>query len=263
MKPVAIIGGTGFYEPGLLADVSERIVATPYGMATVHTGSYAGTPLVFVARHGADHSLPPHRVNYRANIWALYEMGVQSVFATAASGSLTPQIPPGSLCLCDQFLDFTRSRVSTFFEGGEWGVRHVDMTSPYCPRLRTVLAASAAEEGIALGTGATYVCTEGPRFETPAEIRAYAQLGGQLVGMTGVPEVVLAREAGMCYASVAIATNSAAGLAGHPLTHAEVVEAMAAAVARVRGLILRAAVAVADVNCTECAGSLLPVREGA
>lgn len=263
MKPVAIIGGTGFYEPGLLEHVSERIVATPYGTATVSTGSYVGTPLVFVARHGVDHSLPPHRVNYRANIWALYEMGVQAVFATAASGSLVPEITPGSLCLCEQFLDFTRSRVSTFFEGGEWGVRHVDMTAPYCPRLAKALVESAAEQGIMLGTGATYVCTEGPRFETPAEIRAYAQLGGQLVGMTGVPEVVLAREAGMCYASVAIATNSAAGLAGRPLTHAEVVDAMAKAVVRVRGLILRAAVAVAGVGCTECAGSLLPVREGA
>ena len=214
--------------------------------------------MIFLARHGAGHSVPPHRVNYRANIWALRQLGAGAVIATAACGSMTPEIPPGTLCLCDQFLDFTRGRPSTFFDGGPWGVHHADMTAPYCPRLGGALAESAGALGISLGTRATYVCTEGPRFESSAEIAAYARLGGQLVGMTGVPEVALAREAGLCYASVAIATNSAAGMAGHPLSHQEVLEAMGRAVEQVRRLILHAAVRVARDACLHCPPSLLP-----
>lgn len=253
-----MIGGTGFYDAGLLEEAAEHIIGTPYGTAVLTTGLYQGVPIAFLARHGAGHAVPPHRVNYRANVWALRQVGVRSLFATASVGSLTGAIPPGSLALCDQFLDFTRGRPATFFDGGPWGVQHADMTEPYCPRLRGALRRAAQDLGMELIPEATYVCTEGPRFETPAEIRAYAKLGGHVVGMTGVPEVVLAREAGICYATVAIAANSAAGLAGRPVSHAEVVQATARLLPQVRRLVLQAAVAVATERCDVCPPGLLP-----
>jgi 5'-methylthioadenosine phosphorylase len=251
---VAIVGGTGLYDPALLEGARAETVATPYGAAELFVGRHAGRRVAFLPRHGPGHAIPPHRVNYRANIWALRLLGVRRVLATAASGSLVPRIAPGTLCLIDQFLDFTHGRPSTFFDGGEAGVRHTDMTEPYCPELRAVLQEVAAAHGVALGPGATYVCTEGPRFETPAEIRAFALLGAELVGMTGVPEVVLAREAGLCYASVAVATNYAAGLAGRALRHQEVVEAMADATRALRTVLLAAVAALPPgVACRRCA----------
>ncbi len=179
-------------------------------------------------------------------------MGVRRCLATAACGSLAEGIAPGSLVLCDQFLDFTRGRPSTFFDGEDGHVYHADMTEPYCPELRRALAEGATRLGIGLAPHATYVCTEGPRFETPAEIRAYQRLGGELVGMTGVPEIVLAREAGVCYATVAIATNWAAGLAGRPLAHAEVVASMRQATAEVRRLLLGVVASLDGVPCRAC-----------
>ena len=183
-----------------------------------------------MSRHGKGHTVPPHRVNYRANIWSLKELGVRKIIATAAVGSLSSQYKLGDIVLLNQFLDFTKSRPQTFYEGGEDGVLHVDMTEPYCKSVQgTILR--AAEKGVSPITvkdGATYVCTEGPRFETPAEIKMYQLLGGELVGMTSVPEVTLAKELGMCYASIGMVTNEAAGIADHPLTHAEVIESMKA-----------------------------------
>ena len=256
----AVIGGTGLYDPSLLEQTETVTVATPYGTVELFHGVHAGRRVAFLPRHGSGHSVPPHRINYRANIWALRQLGVRRCLATAASGSLAPHLPPGGLALLDQFLDFTRGRTGTFFDGEDGLVRHVDMTDPYCPELRRALVATAARQGVPLTPAATYVCTEGPRYETPAEIRAYQRLGGELVGMTGVPEVVLAREAGLCYASVAIATNWAAGLAGQPLSHTEVVTAMGEATGRVRGLLLGvvAALEVAGA-CGSCPPPPSPV----
>ncbi len=248
----AIIGGTGVYDPQLLAGPRAESVNTPYGGVEVFVGRHAGVEVAFLPRHGRGHSVPPHRINYRANLWALRELGVRSCLATAACGSLRADLAPGGLVLCDQFLDFTRSRPTTFYDGQDGQVHHADMTDPYCPRLRATLALQGRQLGIGLAEQATYVCTEGPRFETPAEIRAYARLGGDLVGMTGVPEVVLAREAGLCYASVAVVTNFAAGLAGRPLTHAEVVDAMRSATEGVRRLLLAAVAAAAAAPCDRC-----------
>jgi len=165
-------------------------------------------------------------VNYRANIWAIHELGVRKILATAAVGSLSSNFWLGDLVLLDQFLDFTKSRPQTFYEGGKQGVLHVDMTEPYCSAVRRVVMNASEQLGLPVKNGACYVCTEGPRFETPAEIRMFQRLGADLVGMTSVPEVVLARELGMCYASIGMVTNEAAGIAKHPLTHAEVMESM-------------------------------------
>lgn len=199
---------------------------TPYGTVEPVIGKWADQEIVFMSRHGRDHATPPHLVNYRANIWALRELGVRKILATAAVGSLSSEYRLGDLVLLDQFMDFTKSRPQTFYEGGERGVLHVDMTEPYCTSVRQVILEAAEKLSLPVKNGACYVCTEGPRFETPAEIRMYQRLGGELVGMTSVPEVVLARELGMCYASIGMVTNEAAGIATHPLTHTEVIESM-------------------------------------
>lgn len=256
MHKIAIIGGTGVYDPKMLADIDDGSLATPYGTITYKTGNYLGQEVLFIPRHGTGHTIPPHLINYRANIWGLKKLGIDTIIATTAVGSLNLSMKPGEFVLIDQFLDYTKSRCHTFYEGGERGVVHVDVTEPYCPSLRGVLARAADQCGITAHAGGVYVCTEGPRFETPAEIRAYAQLGGDLVGMTNVPEVVLAREAEMCYATISMVTNFAAGISPTPLTHAEVLETMAANADNLKQLVMKA-IALMDskADCT-CSSAL-------
>ncbi|MCR4400815.1 MAG: S-methyl-5'-thioadenosine phosphorylase [Syntrophomonadaceae bacterium] len=256
MPKVAIIGGTGVYDARMLENVTKAVVDTPYGTAWVATGGYQGLEVAFVARHGAGHSVPPHLVNYRANIYALSSMGVERIIATAAVGSLRQEMKPGHFVIVDQFLDFTRSRPSTFYEGGERGVIHCDVTVPYCEEVGALLVDTARQMGIPVHAGGTYVCTEGPRFETAAEIRMFAQLGGDVVGMTSVPECVLAREMGMCYATVAMVTNYAAGISPTKLTHTEVIDIMAANVANLRRILMGAVGAVSASRGCGCADIL-------
>lgn len=226
MSKVAIIGGTGVYDPKVLENVRTCSIETPYGTVAYTVGEFAGQEVAFLARHGSQHSIPPHLINYRANIWALKKIGVESIIATTAVGSLAKDIPPGNFVLIDQFIDFTHNRINTFYEGGERGVVHIDLTTPYCPELRKIVGQAAKNAGLPATISGTYVCTEGPRFETPAEISMFAKLGGHVVGMTNVPEVVLAREAEMCYMTVSLVTNYAAGISPTPLTHSEVLDIM-------------------------------------
>jgi 5'-methylthioadenosine phosphorylase len=252
MEPVeiAVIGGTGVYQADMLADAQWREVRTLYGAAEVLVGSLENRPAAFMTRHGRGHSTPPHLINYRANIMALKQLGVRRIVATAAVGSLNEAMKPLDFVLADQFLDFTKTRQSTFFEGGPEGVVHMDVSDPYCYELRRVVEIQAKALGMSVHQGGCYVCTEGPRFETPAEIRMFKQLGGDLVGMTSVPEVVLAREAGMCYAVVAMVTNYAAGISKNPLSHAEVLEAMDALSGNISRLIMRTLPAIpAETSC--------------
>lgn len=220
---IAVIGGTGVYGPGWLSNARPEKISTPFGEVTVRLGKSQDKEVVFVSRHGEEHNVPPHLVNYRANIWALKNMGVRNILATAAVGSLNPAMKPGDLVFTDQFLDFTKTRAHTFIEQG--GL-HPDMTAPYCAALRHMLSEAAGSLNLKFHPKGTYVCTEGPRFETPAEIRLFQKIGGDLVGMTGVPEVSLAREAGICYACSAVVTNFAAGISTTVLSHQEVVAAM-------------------------------------
>jgi 5'-methylthioadenosine phosphorylase len=238
MPEIAIIGGTGFYNPGLLDDAHEIVQDTEYGDVSILIGKSNGIEVAFIPRHGAGHSVPPHLINFRANIMALYKIGVKSIIATAAVGSLNYDFKPGEYVLPDQFLDFTKQRKCTYFEGGDKGVVHCDMTVPYCDELRETLKNTAEEKGLLIHNGGVYVCTEGPRFETAAEISMFKQLGGDLVGMTSVPEVCLARELGMCYANVSIVTNYGAGISPHLLTHEEVLEVMKQSISDVRSLIM-------------------------
>lgn len=250
---IAIIGGTGVYDPAILTDLREETVRTPYGEVKVKIGMYYGQEIAFVPRHGENHSVSPHRINYRANIWSLRELGVERTIATAAVGSLNLDMKPTDLVLVDQFLDFTRGREQSFFEGGKAGVFHVDVTYPYCQELRSIIFKTAQEIGLKTHFKGTYVCTEGPRFETAAEIRMFSQLGGDVVGMTSVPEVILARELGICYATIGMVTNFAAGISPTRLTHSEVVEVMAQNVANLRKLIMSSLEKIPAQRCQECA----------
>jgi len=249
----AIIGGTGAFTTtragGENTNQKEKVeVDTKYGKVIVEIIELNGTRVALLKRHGLNHSIPPHRINYRANIMALKMLGIKRIFATAAVGSLNRKYRPGDLVLLSDFIDFTWGRDITFFDEVGQEVIHVDMTHPYCLSLRERLFEASQTVGIALQSkGATYVCTQGPRFETPAEILMYKHLGADLVGMTSVPEVVLAREAELCYATVAIVTNYAAGISDNPLTHQEVLERMEMASAKLKTLVAKA-IEITDGN---------------
>jgi len=203
---------------------------------------WASWRVVFLARHGREHRYPPHRVPYRANLWALYRLGVKRVLGVFAVGGINRLLEPGQFVVVEDFIEFTKGRPSTFYEGkfsvkveGEGRVErllregkvvHVDMSEPYCPQMRGVLREVLKELGLPFGEGAVYACTEGPRFETPAEIRFLERAGGDVVGMTGYPEVALARELELCYAGLCVVANPAAGIAGYRLTSDEVIEMM-------------------------------------
>lgn len=218
---IAVIGGSGVDSAPWLRDTREETVETPWGPVVVTVGSGPGAePGLFLQRHEPGHRRPPHRVNYRANIWAVKHRGARAVLATAAVGSLNPALVPGTVVLPDQFLDFTRGRPLTFYDDD---VVHTDMTDPFSHTLvSTVVKAGRTVPELTLVEGGCYVTTDGPRFETAAEIRAYRLLGADLVGMTLTPEVVLAREIGLDYATIALVTNWAAGLSDDPLTQEEV-----------------------------------------
>jgi 5'-methylthioadenosine phosphorylase len=219
---LAIIGGTGLAKlADMLEEPAREIIDTPYGQAEIVSGKHKNYGIIFLARHGLAHTVAPHLINYRANIWSLKELGVDSIFASAAVGALSENIKPGDFVLPDQFIDFTKSRQNTFFNGVDNELKHVDMTEPYNGQLRMALAKAAEEKDIKLHPKGIYVCTEGPRFETPAEIEMFKKMGADVVGMTGVPEVVLAKELDIKYASLAITTNYAAGIADSELTFEE------------------------------------------
>jgi 5'-methylthioinosine phosphorylase len=254
---IGIIGGSGVTVAILDRTDETRYVATLHGEAEITLGSVAGQAVAFLARHGSGHGVLPHQINYRAHALALAELGVTKVFATSAVGSLRDTLPAASLALLTDFLDFTRARPFTLAVPGETSPTrfHVDMAEPYCPVLRDLLAGTAASLGLDLAPRATYVCVEGPRYETHAEIRMFRSLGGDVVGMTGVPEVTLARELGQCYASVAIVTNMGAGLTTAPLSHAEVEAGVAEVRAQVVELLQAAIPRAASLPACRTHGS--------
>ncbi|MBV9849725.1 MAG: MTAP family purine nucleoside phosphorylase [Armatimonadetes bacterium] len=241
---VAIIGGTGFGE-SLVAGTPETI-DTEYGASLVTRGDIGGRrDLIYLARHGPGHRLPPHRINHRANIAALRDLGVRVVFATAAVGSLRHAMAPGDCVVLDDFLDFTKGGPLTFFDT-PGNVRHTDFVRPYDPALRETLLREAPEDlRPRLHPRGTYLCLSGPRYETPAEVRLFASWGADVVGMTGAPEAILCREAGLPYAAIALVTNYGSGLLdATPLSHGEVEARMAASRGALATWLLRAARAV-------------------
>ncbi len=252
MPNIAVIGGTGVYDPHLLDNIQEKVEKTKFGDVKILIGTYQGIEIAFIPRHGSDHSVAPHMINFRANIMALKQIGVNCIIATAAVGSVHFDLKPGAFLLADQFLDFTKTRKSTFYEGGSDGVIHCDMTVPYCPEIRQAIVRAGAERNLTVHNGGTYVCTEGPRFETAAEIQMFKFLGGHVIGMTSVPEVCLARELGICYANISIITNFAAGISPTILSHAETLEVMKNSIHDVRYLIMESVKYIQKERSCDC-----------
>jgi 5'-methylthioadenosine phosphorylase len=205
----AIVGGTGF--EALFKDEEKLSVETPYGkVSPLFTKEIENATVIFLPRHGPEHSIPPHKVNYRANIYALHKMGVKKILATNAVGAINPKFSPSDIVVPHDFVDFTKLRVATFYD--ETFTVHVDLSNPYCSEIRQLFIRNSRRIGFPVRDRAVLVCTEGPRFETPAEIRMFKHLGCDIVGMTGFPEVVLARELEMCYATCCYVSNMAAGM---------------------------------------------------
>jgi len=248
---IGLITGSGLEDFGL-DTCTNLAIETDYGRVALQRGRAGEREVVLLRRHGAAHDIPPHRINYRAHLRALREVGCRLVIATNAVGSLRPVMKPGDLVLPDQFLDCTKLRPTTFFDGDEGRVRHVDVTEPYCSHLRNQLVPIVERHDLMTHPAGTYICTEGPRFETPAEIRAYAQWGADVVGMTGVPEVVLARELGICYVSVCLVTNFAAGIGRGPITSAEIDEIAGQRRAALDGALREMALTIEDAPSCSC-----------
>jgi 5'-methylthioinosine phosphorylase len=210
---LAIIGGTGLYRLAGLEEAEAQVPETPYGepSGALRCGRIGDAQVVFLARHGEAHSLPPHRINYRANLWALHALGVRRVLALNTVGGITERYPPRALGLPDQLIDYTWGRIATFGEEAGSPVQHVDFADPYTPSLRRDLLAAAGRAGVTVVDGGCYGATQGPRLETRAEIARMRRDGCDLVGMTGMPEAALARELGLDYACLALVANWAAG----------------------------------------------------
>jgi len=202
---IGIIGGTGVYDPSMVEDTKELKLTTPYGAASygMIIGVFRGRRVVFIPRHGAGHSIPPHKVNWRANIWALKELGCERVLATCATGSLKEEYKPGDVVFVDQFIDMSK-KVHTFYDEGRF--YHVSLAEPFCPEMNSVLSNTAEELNIPHHSKGTYLRIEGPQFSTRAASRMYRQFA-DLIGMTGVPEAILCREKEMCFAAIATITD--------------------------------------------------------
>ncbi len=257
---VAIIGGTGVTDFPELSLVEETI-ETPYGSVIVSIAEATPYPVVYLNRHGPNRQNPPHMINYRGNITALKMLGVQKVIATNAVGSINREMPPKSLVILDDYLDFTTGRHLTFFDGGKTGHAYTEMNVPCCPTLRQRMLDLESEFKLSIHPHGTYVCTNGPRFETPAEIRMFGKLGGDVVGMTGIPEVMLAHELGMHYASVAYSINWAAGIESQiEIVHEGIPELLT----RLLALMLTA-IQTANIMESRCANPIYmvyPAQEG-
>jgi 5'-methylthioadenosine phosphorylase len=236
---IGVFGGSGFYS--FLDAVEELTLETPYGSpsAPIVVGEVGGRRVAFLPRHGRRHEYPPHLIPYRANVWAMRELGVRRIFGPNASGSLRPDIELGEFVVCDQFVDLTHSRDDTFYDGPE--TTHVSAADPYCPELRRVIVETARELGITARDGGTVVAVQGPRFSTRAESRWFRSLGGDVINMTAYPECHLARELELCYANVSMVTDHDVGVEGQePVTTETVVRVFHENNARLRELLFRA-----------------------
>ncbi|MEU8251750.1 S-methyl-5'-thioadenosine phosphorylase [Nonomuraea sp. NPDC048916] len=246
---IGVIGGSGFYS--LLDDAEETVLTTPYGPPSdvVTVGRIGSRSVAFIPRHGRDHRFPPHDIPYRANLWALRSLGVRQVLAPSAVGSLRAEHGPGTIVIPDQLVDRTSGRVQTYYDKG--GAVHVSFADPYCPSGRAVAVAAGRSGGWETVDGGTLVVIEGPRFSTRAESQWFASNGWTIVGMTGFPEAVLARELALCYTTLSLVTDHDAGIeTGEGVTHEEVLEFFAQNVTRMRTLVSDAVQALpADRTC--------------
>jgi 5'-methylthioadenosine phosphorylase len=256
---VGVFGGSGFYT--FLEDADEIQVDTPYGgpSAPLVIGELEGRPVAFMPRHGREHELPPHRINYRANVWAMREAGVRRIVAPCACGSLRREIGLGEFVVCDQYVDRTRGRADTFYGGPE--TTHVAGGEPYCPDLRSLVVRTGRELGLPVRDGGTMIVTQGPRFSTRAESQWFQAAGWDVVSMTGYPEAHLARELELCYVTIAMVTDYDAGAAGEdPVTAAEVLTVFEQNIERLRDLLFAVLPKIGPQPSDVCATALRGAR---
>ncbi len=250
---LGVLGGSGLYR--LLDDVTEEPVDTPYGApsAPIQVGHLGDRAVAFLPRHGAHHERPPHRIDHRANLWALRELGVTRLFAPCASGSLRPEVRPGDFVVCDQLVDRTWGRPDTYYDGP--AANHIAFADPYCPALRRAAVTAGRAEGVTVHDGGTVVVIQGPRFATRAESRWYRSAGWDVINMTQYPEAALARELGVCYCAIALVTDYDTGVEDdpgvEPVTQARVFATFEANIDRVRAVLRRAlaAVPIDQIGC--------------
>lgn len=256
---IGVFGGSGFYR--LLDDVTFLAIETPYGVPSddIAIGTVGNRSVAFMPRHGRKHTLPPAAINYRANLWAMHSIGVTRIIAPTAVGSLQPNVKPGDLVVCDQFIDRTSGRADTYFDRGP-KVVHISTAEPYCPELRRLALDSARGADVALHERGTVVVIQGPRFSTRAESKWFSSMGWDIVNMTQYPEVTLARELEMCYLNVSLVTDYDAGLEGSAEIKAVSVEDVerffAANIVRVRDLVLRLVPDIPSERTCPCATAM-------
>ena len=224
MTKLAIIGGTGLTQLSGLTIINSDKLTTPYGSPSADfiTGEFNQREVIFLARHGNPHTIAPHKINYRANIWGLKQLGTEQIIAVAAVGGITEEMTPAHIAIPDQIIDYSHDRQHTFFEDENYPVTHIDFTYPYSQKLRSALITAAAKANINISPRGTYGCTQGPRLETAAEIKRMEKDGCNVVGMTGMPEAALAKELGMDYAAVSVIANWAAGKTAGEITMTEI-----------------------------------------
>lgn len=239
---IGIIGGSGFYTMEGTAEPAVTDMATPFsdGPVLVYSSRTDNHTLLFLPRHGSEHGIPPHRINYRANIWALKESGAEAIIAVNVVGGIADGLAPGMLVVPDQLVDYTWGRSHTFFDAMEAAENHIDFTWPYDDNVRQALLAAAGEHGMPCRDGGVYGCTQGPRLETAAEIRKLQQDGCDIVGMTSMPEAALARELKVPYACIALVVNRAAGLGEGSISFADIAATLDDGIAGIRRLLLTA-----------------------
>ena len=259
---IGIFGGSGFYS--FLEGVSEHAVHTPYGPPSdrLAVGELDGRRVAFLPRHGRHHQHPPHRINYRANLWAMKELGVSRIIGPCAAGSLQPEAAPGHLVICDQIVDRTSGRADTFYDGPV--TTHVTSADPYCPEMRAIALKQAHDVGITAHDGGTMVVVQGPRFSTRAESRWFQSAGWTVINMTGYPEALLARELELCYVNMSLITDYDVGLEGipgvEPVSHAEVVRVFEQNNAKLRELLLSLVPALPEDRSCACSTALRGAR---
>lgn len=238
---LAIIGGTGLKQLANLEITHRQVIRTPYGepSGALTIGNIKNEEVIFLARHGYGHTIAPHDVNYRANMWALHSRGVKDVVSVASVGGIHPDLTPGRIVIPDQVIDYTHGRKSTYREGSETPVVHMDFTEPYCEDMRQLCMRAASDSGESYVAGGVYACSQGPRLETRAEIDRMERDGATMVGMTGMPEAVLARELGLCYAAIGVVANHAAGRGSseHAIQYDEIDTVLKGAMQRVRSIL--------------------------
>ena len=258
---IGIFGGSGFYS--LLEDATEHTVDTPFGepSAPLTVGEIGGRRVAFLPRHGRKHELPPHRLPYRANLWAMKELGVQRVLGPCAAGSLQPHVKPGQFVICDQLVDRTSGRQDTFYDGPE--TTHIAFADPYCPTLRESAIKQAHDAGIDVHERGTVVVIQGPRFSTRAESRWFSSAGWEVINMTQYPEALLARELELCYVNISLITDYDVGLEGddvEPVTHEQVVKVFNENNSKLRDLLFRLVPAIPEERDCPCSKALEGAR---